>query len=127
MHSYNTALPGWLVLVVRWCIEAIDELTDDESVELGRLIRRVSIALKQVTGCTKTYAIQFAEAQDHPHVHLHIVPRMETQPENRRSTKIFEYLGVPENERATKVEMNQISTRSKASSCRCLERANKHA
>ena len=75
VHSYNTALPGWLVLVARRHIEAIDEMTEDEAVELGLLMRRVSVALKQTTGCVKTYVLQFAEAAEHPHVHFHIIPR----------------------------------------------------
>ncbi|MCP4428687.1 MAG: HIT family protein, partial [Chloroflexi bacterium] len=54
VHSYNTALPGWLVLVVRRHIEAIDELTETEAAELGVLMQRVSAALKEITGCVKT-------------------------------------------------------------------------
>jgi diadenosine tetraphosphate (Ap4A) HIT family hydrolase len=75
-HSYDTALLGWLVLVARRHIESLDELTDPEAVELGRLIRKASIALKEVTGCIKMYVIQFAEAEEHPHVYFHIIPRM---------------------------------------------------
>jgi len=111
VHSYNTALPGWLVLVARRHIEAIDELTDDEAIELGRLVRRVSIALREVTGCIKTYVVQFAEHEDHPHVHFHIVPRMEDQPEDRRSVRIFGYLGVPDEERVPEERMNEISAK----------------
>jgi len=111
VHSYNTALPGWLVLVVRRHIEAIDELTDDEASELGRLARRVSIALREVTGCIKTYVVQFAEHEDHPHVHFHIVPRMENQPEDRGSVRIFKYLNVPEEERVSEERMNEISAK----------------
>ena len=111
VHSYNTALPGWLVLVARRHIEAIDELTDEEAVELGILLRRVSLALKEVTGCLKTYVIQIAEAAEHPHVHFHIIPRMANQPEDRRSTKIFGYLGVPEEERVSEETMNEIATK----------------
>jgi diadenosine tetraphosphate (Ap4A) HIT family hydrolase len=110
VHSYNTALPGWLVLVARRHVRAIDELTTDEAVELGALIRRVSIALKHVTGCAKTYVAQFAEAKEHPHVHFHVVPRMEDQPESRRGPKVFECLGVPEKERVSEDQMNEIST-----------------
>ncbi len=109
VHSYNTALPGWLVLVARRHIEAIDELTDEEAAELGILLRRVSLALKEITGCLKTYVIQFAEAAEHPHVHFHVVPRMADQPEDRRSTKIFGYLGVPEEERVSEETMNAIA------------------
>ena len=110
VHSYNTALPGWLVLVVQRHIEAIDELTDDEAVELGVLIRLVSMALKKVTGCVKTYVVQFAEMAEHPHVHFHIIPRMANQPEERRSTRVFEYLGVSEEERVSEETMNEIGT-----------------
>lgn len=109
VHSYNTALPGWLVLVVRRHIESLDQLTDDEAAELGPLIQQVSAALKAVTGCLKTYVIQFAEAQEHPHVHFHVVPRMADQPEERRSTKIFGYLGVPEEERVSGATMDDIA------------------
>ena len=109
VHSYNTSLPGWLVLIARRHLTAIDELTEDEAIELGILTRRVSLALKEVTGCVKTYVIQFAEAAKHPHVHFHIIPRMADQPEDRRSTKIFGYLGVPEEERVDHGTMNQIS------------------
>jgi diadenosine tetraphosphate (Ap4A) HIT family hydrolase len=111
VHSYNTALPGWLVLVVRRHIEAIDELTEDEAAELGQLVRQVSIALKEVTGCIKTYVIQFAEQADHPHVHFHIVPRRVNQPEDRRSTQVFKYLGVPDEERVTEEHMNEIAAK----------------
>jgi diadenosine tetraphosphate (Ap4A) HIT family hydrolase len=109
VHSYNTALPGWLVLVARRHIEAIDELTEEEAAELGILLRRVSLALKEITGCLKTYVIQFAEAAEHPHVHFHVIPRMADQPEDRRSTKIFGYLGVPEEERVTDATMNMVA------------------
>ena len=111
VHSYNTALPGWLVLVARRHIEAIDELTDEEALELGVLLQRVSLALKEVTGCLKTYVIQFAELAEHPHVHFHIVPRMADQPENRRGTKIFEYLSASEEERVSEERMNEIAVK----------------
>ena len=111
VHSYNTALPGWLVLVARRHIAAIDEMSEDEAVELGVLIRRVSVALKEVTGCLKTYVIQFAEAAEHPHVHFHIIPRMADQPPDRCSTQIFGYLGVPEKERVSEETMNEIAAR----------------
>lgn len=109
VHAYNTSLPGWLVLVARRHIAAVDEMTEDEALELGLLIRRVSLILKSLTGCAKTYVIQFAEAADHPHVHFHIVPRMSDQPDDRRGPLIFGYLGVPEADRVTEAEMNRIA------------------
>ena len=108
-HSYDTALPGWLVLVARRHITAIDELTEAEAMELGQLIRRTSLALKEVTGCLKTYVVQFAEQAEHPHVHFHIIPRMRDQPEERHGALIFGYLGVPEEERVREDVMNAIA------------------
>jgi diadenosine tetraphosphate (Ap4A) HIT family hydrolase len=109
VHSYNTALPGWLVLVARRHIEAVAALTEAEAAELGVLMRRVSIALQEITGCVKTYVIQFAEAAEHPHVHFHIVPRMADLPPERRSTQIFGYLGVPEEDRVSDEAMLAIA------------------
>ncbi len=75
------------------------------------LIRRTSVALKEVTGCIKTYVIQFAEKAEHPHVHFHIIPRMADQPEERTGTLIFGYLGVPEEERVSQDVMNGIAVK----------------
>lgn len=108
VHSYNTSLPGWLVLISRRHLVAVDEMTEAEALELGALIRQVSLALKAVTGCQKTYVIQFAEAAEHPHVHFHIVPRMADQPENRKGPQIFGYLGVSDDERVSEAQMNEI-------------------
>jgi diadenosine tetraphosphate (Ap4A) HIT family hydrolase len=110
VHSYNTALPGWIVLVARRHIEAVADLSQAESVELGMLITATSQALAEVTQCVKTYVIQFAEAAEHPHVHVHIVPRMADQPADRRGPLIFGYLGVPEEDHVPEREMNRIAS-----------------
>ena len=78
---------------------------------MGPLIRRVSLSLKAVVGCVKTYVIQFAEAEDHPHVHFHIVPRMANQPADQRSTRVFAYLGVSQEESVSGDQMNEIGVR----------------
>ncbi len=109
VHSFNTSLEGWLVLVARRHMAAVDEMSDEEAVELGRLIRRVSLALRVTTGCVKTYVIQFAESPDHPHVHFHIVPRMADQPEDHRGPNVFRYLGVEDDVRVTEEKMNELA------------------
>ncbi|GAA1875049.1 HIT family protein [Lapillicoccus jejuensis] len=98
-HAFDTSLPGWLVVLPRRHVTAMAELTDDEGAELGVLLVRLGRALSRVTGCTKTYVMQFAEAPGFGHVHLHVVPRMADQPEDRRGPAVFGYLGVPEGER----------------------------
>jgi len=112
-HCYGTALPGWLVLIVHRHKASIDELTEGEAGELGQLLRRTSAALKEVTGCAKTYVLQFAEHPDHPHVHFHVVPRMADLPEDRKSTNIFGYFNVPVNEQVSEEEMNGIAEKVK--------------
>lgn len=109
VHAYDTALPGWLVLVAQRHIEAVAELTPDEASELGLLIAATSQALRGATNCRKTYVAQFAEAAGHPHVHVHIVPRMADQPADRRGPQVFGYLGVAESERVPEREMNRIA------------------
>lgn len=110
-HSYNTSLLGWLVLIARRHITTIDEMTEAEAVELGQMIRRVSIALKEATGCAKTYVIQFAEAAGHNHVHFHVVARMADLPEDFRGPLIFRYLGAPEDKRVSEAAMNALAAK----------------
>lgn len=110
VHSYNTSLPGWLVLVARRHIAAIAELTPEEAVELGPLLQRVSDALHAATGCLKTYVCQFADSPEHPHVHFHVVARMSDQPEDRRGPHVFGYVGVPKEERVSAETMNALAT-----------------
>ncbi len=111
VHSFNTALPGWLVLVCRRHVEAVHDLTGEEAAELGVLLQRVSLALREATGCLKTYVVQFAEAEGHAHVHFHVVPRMADQPAERRGPQVFGYLGVPEEQRVGEDVMNEIAAK----------------
>ena len=109
VHSYNTSLPGWLVLVARRHLAAIDEMSAAESAELGVLLQQVSASLKQVTGCQKTYVMQFAEHPQHPHVHFHVVPRLNEQPETHRGPRVMKYLQVTEDEYVTEDVINALS------------------
>jgi diadenosine tetraphosphate (Ap4A) HIT family hydrolase len=111
VHSYNTALPGWLVLVARRHMGTIAELTPDEAAELGRLLPVVSQALQKVVGCQKTYVVQFAEHPEHPHVHFHVIPITADLTAEKRGPGVFSYLGAPEEERVSEMTMNEIAAR----------------
>jgi diadenosine tetraphosphate (Ap4A) HIT family hydrolase len=63
----------------------------------------------QVTGCVKTYVIQFAEHPQHPHVHFHIIPVMADMPADQRALNIFKHLGVSEDQRVSEADMNAIA------------------
>ncbi len=109
VHAYNCAHLGWLVLVCRRHIEAIDEMTRAEAHDLGDLLRVASRALKLRLGCEKTYVMQFAEASDHRHVHFHLVARMRQQPPEDKSWRIFRHLGVPVEQRCSETAMNALA------------------
>jgi len=91
-HSFNSSLPGWLVIVPLRHISSPDEMTAEEAEALGRLIRNASVALKRTTSCEKTYVMMFAEAEGFSHVHFHLVPRTGDLPEERRGPQVFAYL-----------------------------------
>ncbi len=87
----------------------IHELLADEAVELGKLLPVVSQALQEVAGCQKTYAVQFAEHPEHPHVHVHVIPVAADLPAEKRGPGVFGYLGVAEEERISETAMNEIA------------------
>jgi diadenosine tetraphosphate (Ap4A) HIT family hydrolase len=109
VHAYDTSLPGWLVLVARRHITSLAEMTDGEASELGQLVQRTSRALAEAIGCAKTYAVQFAEHPDHPHVHVHVISRPADLAEPHRGPGVFALLGVPESEQVSEPEMDRIA------------------
>ena len=108
-HAYNTSYLGWLVLIARRHIEALDEMSPAEATELGALLREVSLALKRQTGCQKTYIMQFAESAEHPHAHFHIVPRFANPAPEDLAYRVMRRLGVPLSQRCDEAEMNQLA------------------
>ena len=60
--------------------------------ELGGLVRRLGTALEVVTGCVKTYLMQFSEAEGFSHLHVHLVPTLPNHPEDARGPRVFAYL-----------------------------------
>jgi diadenosine tetraphosphate (Ap4A) HIT family hydrolase len=92
-HAFNSALPGWLVLLPRRHVTAIAGLTDAEAQALGTWQVRLSRALQQVLGCQKTYVAQFAEAEGFSHVHFHVVARPPDLAPELRGPRVFGLLG----------------------------------
>src|SRR5690349_20999170 len=90
--AFNSTLPGWLVVLPTRHVTSFTELSAEAADELGGLVRRLGLALEQVTGCVKSYLMQFSEADGFSHLHLHLVPWMADQPEDVRGPRIFGYL-----------------------------------
>jgi diadenosine tetraphosphate (Ap4A) HIT family hydrolase len=110
-HAIGSALPGWLVLVPRRHVTTIAELTDAEAATLGTWQVRLSRALHEVTGCAKTYVVQFAEAEGFAHVHFHVVPRSPDLPDETRGPRVFSLLGRTPADSVSDADMDAISAR----------------
>ncbi|MGE9697835.1 HIT family protein [Streptomyces sp. CH6] len=108
-HALNTAVPGWPVLLPRRHVAAVHDLTNAEASALGVWQVKLSRALRGVTGCAKTYVVQFAEAEGFAHVHFHIVPRMADLRPEHRGPAIFGLLRRPEQERVSADQADQIA------------------
>jgi diadenosine tetraphosphate (Ap4A) HIT family hydrolase len=91
-HAFNSTLPGWLVLLPTRHITSFTQLTSPAADELGGLVRRLSVALEVVTGCVKTYLMQFSEADGFAHLHLHLVPRLPDHPDQALGPRVFDLL-----------------------------------
>jgi diadenosine tetraphosphate (Ap4A) HIT family hydrolase len=109
VHTFDTSLPGWLVVIPTRHVTAMAQLTRGEAAELGELLQRVSVALEAVTGCVKTYVMLFAEKEGFAHLHVHVVPRSADLPADRLGPGIFGYLGVPRSEQVPQPEVDRIS------------------
>jgi diadenosine tetraphosphate (Ap4A) HIT family hydrolase len=110
-HSFNSALPGWLVLISRRHITSLAQLTPEEAAALGPLLRAASNALETALDAGKAYVIFFAEAEGFSHLHVHIVPRAADLAAERRGPAIFEYLKQPESAWVPPTEMDAIALR----------------
>jgi diadenosine tetraphosphate (Ap4A) HIT family hydrolase len=108
-HAIGTALEAWLVLVPRRRVITVAELTDAEADRLGAWQVRLSRALHRVTGCAKTYVVQFAEVDGFAHVHFHVIPRLPDLPQDRRGTAVFSYLARTQEEQVTAQRMDSVS------------------
>ncbi len=91
-HAFNSTLPGWLVLLPTRHVLSFTDLSPAAADELGGLVRQLATALEQVTGCVKTYLMQFSEAEGYAHLHLHLVPRSAEHPADARGPAVFAYL-----------------------------------
>ena len=108
-HAFNTRLPGWLIIVASRHVTSLADLTAEAAGELGRLQWALSLALRDVVGCDKTYVMQFSEAEGFPHLHVHLVPRMPDLSEGLKGPEIFQLLGVPPEDRVSDQEMDRLS------------------
>jgi diadenosine tetraphosphate (Ap4A) HIT family hydrolase len=95
-HAFDSALPGWLVVVSRRHVTSMSELTAEEAARLGPLLSALSRALESFFPARKAYVIFLAEGEGFEHLHIHVVPRREDIPDDRKGPRVFGYLGAAE-------------------------------
>ena len=110
-HAFGTDIEGWCVVVSRRHLVSLADLTDEEAVELGLLVRDLSLALAEVVGSVKTYMAQFAEHPDHHHVHVHLIPRRPDLDNASLGPAVFSHLGLPEAEWVPEDRRNELALR----------------
>ncbi len=108
-HAFNSMLPGWLVLLPTRHVASFTELTPEAADELGGLVRRLGAALEAVTGCVKTYLMQFSEAEGFSHLHLHLVPRLPDHPADALGPRVFAYLTEDQSQWLPTTERDRIA------------------
>jgi diadenosine tetraphosphate (Ap4A) HIT family hydrolase len=109
VHCYGVSIEGWLVLACRRHVEAVADLSEGEAAALGPLLVRVSAALREEVGAVKTYVVQFAEHPQHPHVHVHVIPRGADHPEGLKGPRIFDAAGLAPEECLPVARMEEIA------------------
>ena len=97
-HLPPAPLAGWTFLCTERHVQGPTDLDDAEADGLGRAIRRVSRAVREATGCDRVYAIAFGQGA--PHLHVHLVPRFDAEPETAAWKVADWYRAVERGERA---------------------------
>jgi diadenosine tetraphosphate (Ap4A) HIT family hydrolase len=110
-HSFNSSLEGWLIVVPHRHVTSLDELSDAEAVELGQLLHKASTALRTVTGCEKTYVMQFSEAEGFHHLHFHLVPRPVGLSKDHLGPNIFHFLRQPATDWVSPERQDELAAR----------------
>jgi diadenosine tetraphosphate (Ap4A) HIT family hydrolase len=85
-------LVGWLVLKPYRHVEAFADLSEEEAASFGPLTHCITRAMTELLHPAKIYLSLYAEAQDFPHVHIHLIPRFDDTPADRRGPHVFRYL-----------------------------------
>ena len=70
--------PGHTLVIPKEAAVTVDQLSDEASAALGRVLPRICLAVMQATGCTAYNVLQNNGKPAHQevmHVHFHIIPR----------------------------------------------------
>lgn len=78
LTTHKPVFPGHCLMIPKRHVERFEELTDEEITEIGRVIKKVNLAVEKVYGTSSYLLLQKngkEVGQSVPHVHFHYIPR----------------------------------------------------
>lgn len=79
-------------------VEALADLSREETANFGPLIQRITAAVRAVLQPAKVYLCQFSEAEGFAHIHFHLIPRTRDLPTELRGAAVFDLLSTSRRE-----------------------------
>lgn len=95
-HAYPTTHLGWLVIVLKRHTEALHELSKEEFQELADIQYRLVQVMHMDGAVEKEYLMCFSEGEQFQHIHIHVVPKPVSLPNELKGPHIFALLAVDE-------------------------------
>lgn len=78
-HMYPVKLAGWLVVATKRHTDYVHDLTANELVEFGLVVKKASDVLMRAIKPERIYVAIFAETPNF-HLHAHVIPKPEGGP-----------------------------------------------
>jgi len=78
LYTHKPIFPGHCLVIPKRHVERFEGLTDEEITEMGRALKKVNSAVRQVFGTSPYILLQKngrEVGQTVPHVHIHYIPR----------------------------------------------------
>lgn len=108
-HSNETNILGYAVIEAKRHFIDLSAATDTEAASYGVILRAVTRAIREVTGCQRVYTFSLGEMVEH--FHLHVVPRTESMPRTFRGRGILAYPTKPPGDASLTAEVSKRLTR----------------
>lgn len=78
LYTHKPIMPGHCLILPKRHVERFEMLTDEEITLIGRVIKKVNVAVMKVFGTSSYLLLQkngIESGQSVPHVHFHYIPR----------------------------------------------------
>jgi histidine triad (HIT) family protein len=96
-HAYSptgrAAYRGYLVAEPKRHAAGLGDLTDEEAADLGQLVNRLALALKDVAGAEHVYSFVLGDGVDH--LHIVLAPRYPGTPREYWGLRLREWSDAP--------------------------------